>query len=178
MSIMPVREALRRLESLGLVEHVPRRGARVSAFSISDLRDTYEARLEVETLAIRRAVERFAVEDERAARAYLDELAAAALAGDLSASRAAHTHFHFALYSAAGSDWLLRLIRPLWENSERYRVISLATRGTIEVRRDEHERMLNAGVRRNARAAARELHQHVALAANLVARQLGEEEPF
>src|SRR5918996_5475846 len=49
MSPMPVREAVRQLETLGLAEHVPHRGARVSRLSIDDLRDTYEARPPLET---------------------------------------------------------------------------------------------------------------------------------
>src|SRR5918995_1350876 len=63
MSPMPVREAVRQLERLGLAEHVPHRGARVSRLSVDDLRDTYEARLPLETLAVRHAAERFTEED-------------------------------------------------------------------------------------------------------------------
>ena len=55
MSPMPVREAIRQLERLGLAEHVPHRGARVSELSVGDLHETYEARLALEGLAVRRA---------------------------------------------------------------------------------------------------------------------------
>ena len=48
MSISPVREAVRRLESLGLAVHVPHRGARVSELALDDLRDAYEVRLLLE----------------------------------------------------------------------------------------------------------------------------------
>ena len=57
MSISPVREAVRRLESLGLAVHVPHRGARVSELALDDLRDTYEVRLVLEPLAVRKAAE-------------------------------------------------------------------------------------------------------------------------
>src|ERR1700759_4944316 len=59
MSPMPIREALRRLDAAGLVDNVPHRGARVTELSINDLEEVYEARLALETLAIRRAAERF-----------------------------------------------------------------------------------------------------------------------
>ena len=55
MSPMPIREAVRELERLGLAEHVPHRGARVSRVSVEDLRDTYAARLLLESAAIRLA---------------------------------------------------------------------------------------------------------------------------
>src|SRR4051794_30652230 len=47
-SAMPVREALRRLGALGLVEIAPHRGARVAEVSIEDLEDTYRVRLLLE----------------------------------------------------------------------------------------------------------------------------------
>ena len=39
------------------------------------------------------------------------------------ANSAAHEALHFAIYAAAGSNWLLRLIRPVWESSERYYLV-------------------------------------------------------
>jgi DNA-binding GntR family transcriptional regulator len=55
LSRTPVREALRRLGSEGLVEVQPRRGARVRAWSTQDLEETYELRALLEGLAARRA---------------------------------------------------------------------------------------------------------------------------
>src|SRR5438093_22182 len=62
MSPMPIREALRRLDSAGLVEHVPHRGARVAELSLPDLREVYEARLALEPLAVQQAAVRFTSE--------------------------------------------------------------------------------------------------------------------
>ena len=63
MSPMPIREALRLLDSVGLVENIPHRGARVTELSIDDLREVYEARLALEPLAVRHAAEKFADAD-------------------------------------------------------------------------------------------------------------------
>ncbi len=165
MSISPVREAVRRLESLGLAVHVPHRGARVSELALDDLRDAYEVRLLLEPSAVRRAAERFTEDDGAAARAHL---AAYAQARD----RTEHAAFHFVLYRASHSEWLLRLIRPAWENCERYRAISLQRRSYAEIDR-QHERILDACVRHEPDRAADELAHHLALTANLVARQMG-----
>jgi DNA-binding GntR family transcriptional regulator len=178
MSISPVREAVRRLESLGLAVHVPHRGARVTELAIDDLRDTYEARLALETLAVRRASSRFTEGDAGTARACLEEWAEAHGRGDAGTARRAHADFHFTLYSASGSDWLVRLIRPVWENSERYRAFSLPDRGSVRTRRREHEDILEACVHREPDEAAERLHRHLALTANLVARQMGAEDLF
>ena len=177
MSISPVREAVRRLETLGLAIHVPHRGARVTELAIEDLHDTYEARLALETLAVRRAAARFTAEDEQRASAFLADYAGANRRGDARAARRAHADFHFALYSASGSDWLVRLIRPAWENCERYRALSLSGR-SLRQRRAEHERILGACVRHDPDDAEEQLRLQLALTANLVARRMGAGELF
>src|ERR1700742_5133073 len=68
MSPMPIREALRRLDSAGLVENIPHRGARVTELTVDDLAEVYEARVALEVLAIRRAAERFSDADEARCR--------------------------------------------------------------------------------------------------------------
>lgn len=177
MSISPVREAVRRLESLGLAVHVPHRGARVSELALDDLHDTYEVRLVLEPLAVSRAAERFTADDARAARTHLAAYADARALNNDAAAREAHAEFHFTLYRAAGSDWLLRLIQPPWQNCERYRAISLHGRSVTEVER-EHERILEACVRHEPERAAAELRSHLAATANLVAREMGSQDLF
>jgi DNA-binding GntR family transcriptional regulator len=177
MSISPVREAVRRLEALGLAVHVPHRGARVSEIAVDDLHDTYEVRLALETLAVRRAADRFAPEDAEAAQGHLDEYVASRERGDSREARAAHAAFHFALYGASGSDWLVRVIRPAWENCERYRSLSLQSRIWRD-RQREHECILDACVAHDGDGAASELRRHLALTANLIARQMGHGDLF
>jgi DNA-binding GntR family transcriptional regulator len=178
MSPMPVREAIRQLERLGLAEHVPHRGARVSRLSVDDLRDTYEARLALETLAIRRAAERFTPLEAEEAASRLGEHVRAYKADNLRRARAAHADFHLGLYEASASTWLPRLIRPLWENSERYRVASLYSRRSLEQRRREHERILEACVARDPDEAEAALRAHLVVTANIVARRMGERPLF
>jgi DNA-binding GntR family transcriptional regulator len=56
-STTPVREAIRKLESEGLVKVYPRRGAEVTSFTTSEVDHLYEVRLVLETHAIRKAAE-------------------------------------------------------------------------------------------------------------------------
>jgi DNA-binding GntR family transcriptional regulator len=177
MSISPVREAVRRLETLGLAVHVPHRGARVAELAIEDLHDAYEVRMALETLAVRRAATRFAEPDSERATGFLDEYDEAHRRGDAREARRAHFDFHFTLYAASGSEWLVRLIRPAWENCERYRALSLSGR-SLRQRRDEHEGILDACVRHDADDAAERIRLHLSLTANLVARKMGSGELF
>ena len=68
MSISPIREAVRQLEALGLAKHVPHQGARVLDFDVDELRDLFEVRLALESLAVRRAAERLTEAEGEVAR--------------------------------------------------------------------------------------------------------------
>ena len=72
MSISPIREAVRQLEALGLAKHVPHQGARVLDFDPDELRDLFEVRLALESLAVRRAAERLTSAEAAEARRHLD----------------------------------------------------------------------------------------------------------
>jgi DNA-binding GntR family transcriptional regulator len=176
MSAMPIREAVRRLDSVGLVENIPHRGARVTRLSIDDLAEVYEARLALEPVAVRRAAERFTLDDAAAARSRLSHLNG--LPDDNSTSTwAAHTAFHFCLYEAAGSNWLTRLIRPLWETSERYRLAAPLKR-KLATRRREHAFILRACVEHDCDQAAAAMHDHLAISANAVSKAMGGAQVF
>ncbi|HZX69006.1 MAG TPA: GntR family transcriptional regulator, partial [Candidatus Elarobacter sp.] len=60
VSRIPLREALRRLEGEGLVLISPNRGAVVRTLAPKDVVDLYDLRLALESLALRRAAERYA----------------------------------------------------------------------------------------------------------------------
>jgi DNA-binding GntR family transcriptional regulator len=172
-SISPVREAVRKLEALGLAVHVAHRGSRVKELDVDDLRDTYEARLALEPVAVARASAHITPADVQRARTALEDYTRCRERGDRPAARVAHDAFHFTLYTASGSHWLVRLIRPTWDNSERYRELSIQNAGIIRGRQAEHERILAACAAGDGETAAAELRRHLAVTANLVAEQLG-----
>jgi DNA-binding GntR family transcriptional regulator len=161
MSPMPIREAIQQLETLGFAEHIPHRGARVRELSSADLVDLYSARIPLESLAIRRAARRFDDDDAARARNALDTYTRRYRSGERGGARQAHLEFHLTLYRAAGSHWLLRLIRPLLENGERYRLTTLQLRGPLNSLRREHEDILDACVARDPERAAVALREHL-----------------
>jgi DNA-binding GntR family transcriptional regulator len=171
MSPMPIREAVRRLDAAGLVENIPHRGARVTELSITDLTEVTEARLALETLAIRRAAARFDDAVEATAR---DRLTALNESPDDNSAEtsAAHAALHFALYDAADSAWLVRLIRPIWETAERY-CLEVPSCRQLVARRHEHEAILGACVAHDQARAATLLHDHLATTANSIAVAMG-----
>ncbi|MGZ4194390.1 MAG: GntR family transcriptional regulator [Solirubrobacteraceae bacterium] len=173
MSPMPIREAVRRLHAVGLVENVPHRGARVMELSVTDLAEVYDVRLALEVPAIRRAAERFTDARVELARDSLSALEAAADDASVATSEA-HARFHFALYDAAESVWLLRVIRPVWQVSERYALEWPQVRRLAE-RAPEHREILAACEGADPDRAATALRNHLATTANALAAAMGAE---
>ena len=150
--------------------------ARVTELSVDDLTEVYEARLALEPLTVRRAAEQFTDQKAASATARLSELNR--LPDDNStATWAAHTAFHFSLYEAAGSNWLVRLIRPLWETSERYR-LAAPVRRKLATRSGEHELILQACIEHDGDRAAAAIHDHLAVTANVVSKAMGGDDLF
>jgi DNA-binding GntR family transcriptional regulator len=157
MSPMPIREALNRLDILGFVEQIPHRGARVTAMSVDDLLDTYSLRIPLEMLAVRRAARNFTAADAEIAEGWLD----AYMAHDIRdwEAREANMQFHFSLYRAARSRWLMRTIEPLFENSERYRMTALPKAGGARARRKRHQDLLDACLAHDEELASERLRE-------------------
>jgi DNA-binding GntR family transcriptional regulator len=127
-------------------------------------------------LAIRRAAERFDPEHAETVRQRLAALHE--MSDDNSAATsAAHAAFHFALYDAADSAWLLRLIRPAWETSERY-CLEVPECRQLAARRPEHETIVRACSGNDPDRAAVALHHHLATTANHISVAMGGEPLF
>jgi DNA-binding GntR family transcriptional regulator len=174
MSISPIREAVRQLEALGLAVHVPHQGAKVVALDVEELRDLFTIRLMLESSALRRAAPEFTAADEEAARDQLALADAAREGGDVRGALRAHTEFHLTLYAASRSTWLLRLIKPAWDSSERFRPVLFVSQGELQERHHAcDERLLAACVAHDGEAAAEALHEHLGLADEYYAPELG-----
>lgn len=161
MSPIPVREALRTLSTEGLVVAFPHRGYRVPAVTLADLEDTYRLRLVLDPMATELAVPRLTPEHLEQAAEDLADLSDALDAADLGAIRVANRAFHFVLYEASDSAWLVRMISMVWENTERYHRIGLELMGTPEERKAEHAAILDACRARKPKQAARLMHEHL-----------------
>jgi DNA-binding GntR family transcriptional regulator len=172
MSISPIREAVRQLEALGLAEHVPHHGAKVMRLDVEELRELFSIRLALEGMAVRRAAALFEDANAQSARAHLTAYDDARHRGDIRAAVRAHGSFHFALYEAAKSGWLLRLIRPAWDSCERYRPVLLAE-GKLQDRHEELDvELLDACAAHDEDRAAQALHDHLQLASDIYAVEL------
>src|SRR6185369_14529392 len=112
VSRTPLREALRRLSTEGLVEFSPNRGATVSELDFGDMRHAWSARVALEPGAARLAAERRDGDSIAAMREAIAHQRAAA--DDKDGSFGANRTFHLALAAASGNPHLTRFAEMLW----------------------------------------------------------------
>jgi DNA-binding GntR family transcriptional regulator len=169
ISMMPVREAIRELASLGIVDSIPNRGAQVRYLSVDDLVETYRARLHLETLAIRLGTPLMTSEHIRLAREANEQRIAAVESGETLNVLATHEAFHFRLYETCNNPWIVKAILPGWRNAERYRGLSIQNAGVQESLGAEHALMVDAMEAQDACGAIGILHHHLTTAAEAAA---------
>jgi DNA-binding GntR family transcriptional regulator len=105
----PVREALRDLATLGLVEMEPYRGARVRQPAADELVEAMEVRGELEAIAARDAVGRIDAATLSRMRSLLEEMRGSAARGDAHAQAIQNSEFHTCIVEASGNRTLQRL---------------------------------------------------------------------
>jgi DNA-binding GntR family transcriptional regulator len=113
VSRMPVREALRKLESDGLLEIVPFRGAFVRQLSLAEVRDVYEARQAVEGMAAFLAAKRGVTAKLRDFRVRLEAGLKHSKSADLRKVQRDGAAFHTAIVEASANARLLIIVTSL-----------------------------------------------------------------
>lgn len=169
VSHIPVREALRQLQSEGLVTYQANRGATVSALTPEEIAEIYEIRAIMETAAIRRAAPRLTqAELDEAARI----LAAAEQATDGASWGSHDVEFHQLVYALDDRPRMDELINGLLRRVDRYWTLyglMLRHRHTFD---REHRGILEALQARDPGLAAARLEAHLAGAARLLIGEL------
>ena len=118
VSHIPIREALHRLESQGLIRLRAGRSAIVSPIEADEVRAVYRLRLLLEPELAGRSAKAFTPDDLRRLDRALEAYGEDSPTPDLALGR--HHEFHLALLSPGASEWDLRILNLLWQVSERY----------------------------------------------------------
>ncbi len=187
VSRTPVREALRKLQSSGVVTLEPNRGAIVRGVSARDVRDAYAVRAELEGFAAETAVthiqdvalERLR-EAEQLLRRSITEVIDDRRRGverhwsTESEWERANNIFHLVIQEAAGNPQLLSSIAHLHRSFPRHLTWSALSHSShlLEANIEQHHRVLSAIEERDGPAARRAMTEHIRSSGELLARLL------
>ena len=155
-SVLPVREAIRRLEEAGLAERSPHKGAVVKGLTYEELVHVYDVRRLLEVEAARLGAQRIIPEDCDKMQTEYDLMRSAIAEGRVVARLDHDEALLTILYNAAGNPFLLEMIRTLWYRCRAYKIVG--AQGTLESAGDDslwrYQQDLIAEARNHDAAAA------------------------
>jgi GntR family transcriptional regulator, carbon starvation induced regulator len=177
-SSSPLREALNRLAAEQFVVADERRGFRAARTSLADLRDITKFRIVLERSAFEEAISQGTDEWEAGIISALHRLEAlqnvlprdTRSLDDVWIER--HKNFHLALIAACGSSRLLAACSAMFDHSQRYRTLWALRRSAPRNAAPEHRRLADAALRRDKKAGAELLAEHIQRTADQVAKFL------
>lgn len=163
ISRTPIREALRQLESDGLVVVLPHRGTFVRTLNARRGRQLYEARLLLEPPAARAAAARITDQQLEALKPLLDSALNDANTGDMGGASVDNEAFHVAVFKVADNDVLFELWTRVWAEWQLFRVCAWRNRPqrprAVAV---EHTSLYDALAARDEDQAAAVMTDHLA----------------
>ena len=124
-SMMPVREALNRLEEFGLVETLPYRGAVVKTFSQGELLEIYTVRTLLESQAVKLGIGQCDGVCVKQLEEKLQQIQQALDAQDPAGFLAAEEAMLTCVFERAGNQTLMSFIRTLWARSRYYKMVGV-----------------------------------------------------
>ena len=160
VSRIPVRVALGRLESDGLVVLKPSSGAWVARVDLAECLEIYMIRERLEPLALAQAIPNMTEERICELERLVEDMAASP---DTETFLKLDRTFHLASYADAGMKQLLAMIERFWNTTQHYRraFTTLLGRERNWIIHAEHRLIVDAIRRRESEGAAHLLTQHI-----------------
>lgn len=159
VSHIPIREAVRRLETEGLIVALPQRAAVAAGVDLDDLSGLYDLRRIIECEVIRRSVETMTPEQVDAVRSALEALEAVANDHDSPRFWDLHRDFHWALLEPGATAWIERVLDQIWLASQRY--VRLFVSKTVDDAMRDHRALLTYCEKGDGSGAAELLRRHL-----------------
>jgi len=176
ISVIPIREAIRKLESEGLVENIPHVGARVCNFNLKQLTEIFTIRVELESLAARLSAENINEDVIRNLEGIIVEMNKAHKAIDYSGYYRFMREFTRIAYRAAENETLSNLISSLMEKSEIFRSIYVLIPDWGEKSIKYHKSLLESFRQRDGELAWKIVREYKNEAFKMILKKLENEE--
>jgi len=170
----PIREALNRLSSDGLVVREDQKGFHVATVSRSELAELVRTRCWLEEIGLRQSIDGGGTEWEENLVLAFHRLSRVPRSSDQRTYSAnpewetLHRAFHMALIAASGSRWLESFCSQLNDQADRYRQFAVAASYPKRNELDEHQGIFEAAIDGDADEAVKRLHAHYRRTADII----------
>lgn len=157
----PVREALRKLETEGFIEYLPRKGVIVRGFNLQEIEEIYSIRKSLECLAIRSAIHNITPAQINELRGIVEQLEQLENGSSDQTAYSGLHEFDDVLINAAHMPLLKSFLSTLKESLQRYRKINLSSLPRRQTVAREHKEILQAVIDRDMERAEMLICQHI-----------------
>jgi len=161
VSRTPIREALRKLESEGFVEHVPRKGVVVRGFNIGEIEEIYDIRKELECLVVRKAISHITDHDIQILEVILAGLEKEEKVDQVQLTAEGLQEFDEVILNMAKMPLLKNFVHSLKESLIRYKKINLSHEPRRKNAISEHKAILEAIIDRDTPRAEKLTVKHI-----------------
>ena len=174
VSRTPIREAIRNLEAIGLVEGRAQRGAVVAALSDRQIDDLFAVMAELEALCARWSAIAMTAPERRNLLALQAESESLVSAGAREAYVEFNNRFHEAIYEGSHNGFLSELTLSIRNRCAPFRRAQFETLGRLAKSHAEHNAVIDAIQRGDANLAATEMRAHITVVRSAVDEVAGE----
>jgi DNA-binding GntR family transcriptional regulator len=173
ISRTPIREALLVLQTEGLLEATPNRGATVRSYDRADLEEMYDLRALLESHAARRAASRVTAKQLDELRTSCDRFAALIGGDDLQAVVGENALFHETILAAAESDRLSSMVRQVVALPLVYKSYVWYSPEQVKASHHYHLQLVKALARADGERAEIVMREHVFEARDVLVQHIG-----
>ncbi|MEZ4861806.1 MAG: GntR family transcriptional regulator [Caldilineaceae bacterium] len=172
VSRTPLREAIGHLAREGIVEYRPYRGNFVRTFTAKQVKDLYQVRKALESLAMRLAIPKLSQEHIEEIGMILAKVEEALARGDMTAYAEADRQFHNAFLYITGNEPLIDALERLAAQIQVVRTLANRDPEVVERTAKERPLILAALTARDTDAAVRLMEEHIEGVAKAVVAQI------
>lgn len=172
VSRAPIREACRQLEKHGMVQIVPRRGTFVTKIEVSDVKELYDIRASLESLAAEKSAINATPKEQQEFQDILRTMKEAIKADDTKHYFKANMIFHRKIVLTSRNANLEPLIEGIYNKASLYRRTNLSVLVRMSVSYKQHKAIYKAIVDGNPVEASTQMKHHVIDARDELLRSL------
>jgi len=159
VSRMPVREAIERLRTEGLVESIPYKESRVVNFSYKDIEEIYSVRSLLEAYSARLSSSKIREKDLKELKKINKEMKNFLDKNNFKQLSIRNKKFHLIIYNRSGNSRLSKTIKNLWDSCPRDYFWNFSERSENSI--IDHEKIINAIESKNKELMEKMMLQHI-----------------
>ncbi len=172
VSRLPIREAIRELQAVGLVTIIPRKGAVVSKISVEEIKEIYAVKCLIESFAAGEAAKRITEEEIKELRLLIDKMSSQVKKNNSYKYTEIAEKFHRIINKAYGNRRLYEIYKRINNQILWHKINYLSSPGRIECSFEEHKKILEALTNKDARQVESLMKKHITDAEKALLKRL------